>query len=134
MPAHIHPITVYYEDTDFTGAVYHANYLKFMERAREHALGIDELVRRWKEGSMGFVVYKATITYREPAVHGDRLEVHTTMTRETKIRIVCDQRIRRVGGSKDLVIGRIELVPVTAAGRLTDVPEDLLHILDRWAP
>ena len=38
--AHVHTVRVYYEDTDFSGVVYHANYLKYCERAREHLLGI----------------------------------------------------------------------------------------------
>lgn len=132
MPAHVHPLHVYYEDTDFSGVVYHANYLKFMERAREHLLGIDELVRRWKEERLGFVVYKADLTFREPAVHGDRLEVHTTVSLPSKVRLVCDQRVRRAGGRKDLVTGRIELVAVTGEGRLADLPADVHAILARY--
>ena len=46
---------IYYEDTDHSGVVYHANYLKFFERAREHML-IDALVKLHKEQNVGFVV------------------------------------------------------------------------------
>ena len=44
-----HAVQIYYEDTDHSGLVYHANYLKYFERAREHLLGVDELVRLLKE-------------------------------------------------------------------------------------
>ena len=134
MAAHVHPVVVYYEDTDFSGVVYHANYLKFMERGREHALGIDLLVARWQQDRMGFVVYKADLTFKEPARHGDRLEAHTTFERQSRYRFVADQRIRRPGSRKDMVIGRIELVPVNADGRLCDLPDDLEPLLTRWAP
>jgi len=134
MPAHVHPIIVYYEDTDFSGVVYHANYLKFMERAREHALGVQELVRRWQQDRMGFVVYKAELTFKEPARHGDELQVHTTFSRQSRYRFIADQRILRPGSSKDMVIGRIELVPVEARGRLCDLPADMEPLLERWNP
>ena len=41
MAAHRHEIQIYYEDTDHSGVVYHANYLKYFERAREHMLGVE---------------------------------------------------------------------------------------------
>ena len=47
--SHVLDIQIYYEDTDFSGVVYHANYLRFFERAREHILGADELVRLWRD-------------------------------------------------------------------------------------
>ena len=50
-------VQIYYEDTDHSGLVYHANYLKYFERAREHLLGTDELVRLLAEEGKGFVVY-----------------------------------------------------------------------------
>lgn len=135
MPAHVHPFLVYYEDTDFTGVVYHANYLKYMERAREHCLGVDELVRRWRDERMGFAVYHADITFKEPARHGDTLEVHTTLTRESRYRFLADQRIRRPDSRKDMVIGRIQLVTIRGeAGKLCDLPDDLEPVLRRYAP
>ena len=71
MAEHRFPVSIYYEDTDFSGLVYHANYLKYCERAREHLLGRDRLVRMWSETGMGFVVYRAELQFREPARFGD---------------------------------------------------------------
>lgn len=64
---HVHAVQVYYEDTDLSGAVYHANFLKYFERAREHLLGPDELVRLWRDAGIGFVVYRCELRFREPA-------------------------------------------------------------------
>ena len=41
MTPHVHPVQINYEDTDHSGVVYHANYLKYFERAREHSLGVE---------------------------------------------------------------------------------------------
>jgi acyl-CoA thioesterase FadM len=68
---HCFPVRVYYEDTDHSGLVYHANYLKFFERAREHWLGIELLLKLAREEGIGFVVYRAEVTYREGARFGD---------------------------------------------------------------
>ncbi len=56
---HEHRVQIYYEDTDHSGLVYHANYLKYFERAREHMLGLAELRRLYDEDGVGFVVYDA---------------------------------------------------------------------------
>ena len=64
---HRHLVHIYYEDTDLSGVVYHANYLKYFERAREHMLGRAELVRLLDEDGVGFVVYKASLSFRKGA-------------------------------------------------------------------
>ena len=56
MDYHAHPVQIYYEDTDLSGVVYHANYLKYFERAREHLLGPTELARLYNEDGIGVVV------------------------------------------------------------------------------
>ena len=57
-----HPVQIYYEDTDHSGVVYHPNFLKYFERAREHVLGSDKLATLWNEHGLGFAVYKANMT------------------------------------------------------------------------
>jgi acyl-CoA thioester hydrolase len=124
-----HPITVYYEDTDFTGVVYHANYLKYFERAREHLLGVDELVRLFREEGAGFVVYKAELTFKEGAVHGDRLEIRTRVRAESDYRLIFDQAAWRVGGKTPLVEGLVHLVCVDGKRRLIRLPATVLEAL-----
>lgn len=127
---HVHRVRIYYEDTDFSGAVYHANYLRFMERAREHLLGPDELVRLWTEDGVGFVVYKAELTFREPARFGDVLEVRTRASRESEWRASFRQDIWREGGKTALVEGRVELVCVDKANKLVPLPPRVIAAVD----
>lgn len=116
---------VYYEDTDFTGVVYHANYLKFFERAREHLFGPEELVRLYNEDGVGFVVYRAELRFREGMRHGDLLEVRTTATAPSEYRAVFSQSIWRDGqGPK--VEGTVELCCVDRAGKLVPLPARIL--------
>ena len=60
---HSHRVHIYYEDTDLSGVVYHANYLKYFERAREHMLGRAKLVQLLEEEGKGFVVCKCSLTF-----------------------------------------------------------------------
>lgn len=122
---HIHAVQIYYEDTDHSGRVYHANFLKYFERAREHLLGVDELVRLFVEDGIGFVVYKAEMTFREGAVHGDQLEVHTTPRVESPYRAVFQQNVYRKGGGPPLVEGVIHLVCVDRQQKLVVLPEQV---------
>ncbi len=71
------PVRVYYEDTDAGGVVYHANYLKFMERARTEwlrHLGFEQDRLMEAEGVI-FAVRQLSLDYLKPARFNDRLEV-----------------------------------------------------------
>ena len=96
--AHEHPIQIYYEDTDHSGVVYHANYLKYFERAREHMLGTAELRRLWEEDGVGFVVYKAQLAYKKGAVFGDTLVIATHAQESSPYCATFHQRAGRGGG------------------------------------
>lgn len=73
---------IFYEDTDFSGFVYHANYLKFFERARERLVGLEYLRDLHQEG-VHFVVAKLDMKFRAPARHADivRVESEVVATR-----------------------------------------------------
>ncbi len=120
---HYFPVRVYYEDTDHSGLVYHANYLKFFERAREHWLGIDLLLQLARDEGIGFVVYRAEITYREGARFGDELTVRTTGSCESDYRLVLSQDVLRSSQGKVMVAGKITLVCVDRDSRLAPLPE-----------
>lgn len=122
MTTHRFDLQVYYEDTDFSGVVYHANYLRFFERAREHFLGPSELVRLWQEDQIGFVVYKAQLTYREGAMFGDAIEIHSDAALESEYRTTFTQRALRKRDLKLLVEGQIEMVCVDKNRRLVPLP------------
>jgi acyl-CoA thioester hydrolase len=123
---HVLPVTVYYEDTDFTGVVYHPNYLKYFERAREELLGVERLAELWKTKGHGFVVYRVEMRFKEPAVHGDRLEIRTVVRAESEWRMAFDQTVFRPGATQPAVTGVVEMVTVDRAGKLVPIPDDVL--------
>ena len=120
---HVHRVQIYYEDTDHSGVVYHANYLKYFERAREHLLGTDELVRLLDEDGIGFVVYRAALTYRRGARFGDTIEIHTSVEKSSDYRLVFSQNV--VVKGETYVEGSVELVCVDAEQKLVPLPSSV---------
>jgi acyl-CoA thioester hydrolase len=112
---------IYYEDTDHSGAVYHANYLKYYERAREAVIGVELLVNLWEQHTIGFAVYKADLTYFDAAQFGDILDIQTTPRMDGKYRIIWQQDAWRPNATKVAVAGRIELVCLKNA-KLIEIP------------
>ena len=129
MEYHSHQVQIYYEDTDLSGVVYHANYLKYFERAREHLFGPQELVRLYDEDGIGFVVYKCEVKFREGARLGDMVEVRTTVRAESPYRAVFNQDVWRAGSEKPLVQGIVHLVCVDQNQKLVSLPESVLSDL-----
>ena len=130
-----HPVTVYWEDTDAGGIVYHSNYLKFAERARTEmvaALGIDQ--RALADDGRGhvFAVRRAAIDFKKPARLLDRLEVETEVTAAGGASLELVQTIRRLDGAEILVRLDIQLAYISLEGRPARIPADLrvtLHSL-----
>ena len=127
MPAHEYSVHVYYEDTDHSGVVYHANYLKYFERAREHMLGIEALVDLYRSNNVGFVVYKAELTYQKGAEFGDILSIRSTVLQESPYRLLFDQRAYRE--ETLLVQAHIQLACVQHGSGLIRLPDSVLHAL-----
>ena len=119
---HSFEVQVYYEDTDLSGAVYHANYLKFFERAREHVIGADVLRRLHEEDGLGFVVYGADLSFKRGARLGDRLEIRTTTEVESDYRAVFEQDAWPIDGDTPYVESTIEIVCVDERGELVPLP------------
>lgn len=132
---HVHPVSVYYEDTDFSGVVYHANYLKYCERAREHLLGREALVRLYRDEGIGFVVYRAELAFKEGARFGDELEVRTVVEVPSEYRAVFRQPVFRVGGATPLVEVEIHLVAVDRNNKLARLPAEVVAMArERFSP
>lgn len=129
--SHRYPVTVYYEDTDFTGVVYHANYLRYFERAREEMFGVERLVELYDRDGVGFVVYRAELSYREGARHGDRLEVVSRAFVETPFRVRFEHTVVRAGADRALVEGTVELVCVDRDGAVVKLPSALVDGFER---
>ena len=123
MQTHHHTVQIYYEDTDLSGVVYHANYLKYFERAREHLLGPEKLVQLWENDGIGFVVYKCELTFKEGAKLGDTLEVRTQVQMESAYRAIFDQKVYRRGSDKVMVEGVVQLVCVDKEQKLVAIPK-----------
>jgi acyl-CoA thioester hydrolase len=126
---HVMSVRVYYEDTDFSGMVYHASYLRFMERGRSNylrLLGADQraLFEETEKEAPGFafVVRSMQIEFRKAARMDDVLEV-TTMTHEVRgASITLDQRVVR--GDDVLIEARVQ-VAFVSGGRARRIPEAL---------
>lgn len=95
------PIRVYYEDTDFSGIVYHANYLRFAERGRSDFLrlvGVHHTSLFEGDNPLAFAVHRMEMDFLKPARIDDRLEVYTRYLRASGARIEARQVIWQLDG------------------------------------
>jgi acyl-CoA thioester hydrolase len=126
---HLHPVRVYYEDTDLAGIVYYANYLRFIERARTEwirGLGVDQVELRANLGIV-FAVRHVEASYLLPAHFDDLLEVRTSLKMLGGARIVLAQDIWR--GDARLFASLITLVAIGRDGRPVRLPDRLRTML-----
>ncbi len=107
---HIHPVTIYYEDTDVTGLVYHPNYFKYFERARSELFGGEQLRLIQEQQGISVAVYRADIVFKKGAVLGDRLEIHSQAEIQGNYRIVFHHKVMRANSQTPLVTATVELV------------------------
>lgn len=124
MSLHESQFRVYYEDTDLGGFVYHANYLRFIERGRSDMVrmrGVDQVALKRDRGLV-FVVRALAAEYLRPAFFDDVLTVQTRLATLGGARIVLDQAILRDGIT--LFTARVTLVCVGQNGAVR-VPDDL---------
>jgi len=127
MKIHHFPVRVYYEDTDHSGVVYYANYLKFMERAREDLLGLEVLKQLWEEKQIGFAVYTVNVKYTDAAVFGDQLDVRSGFKLDSQYRAIITQDIWKKDASKASVNGTIELICLDKNNKLLAF-EDVIQL------
>ena len=126
---HRFSVRVYYEDTDMGGIVYHANYLKFIERARSawvRDLGIDQNDMRARERLI-FAVRRVEADFLGPARFDDALEVETRTQSVTGARLVMEQRILR--GTDILLQAMVTVVCLNENGQPTRLPANIRRIL-----
>lgn len=122
--AHTFPVRVYYEDTDFSGNVYHAAYLHFFERGRTEFLrdiGVhhSELAR----DGIAFAVRSMQIEFEAAAHIDDQLEVATRVESLSGARLHLDQRISR--GGKLIAHARVLVVAIRTGGGAARMPRQL---------
>ena len=123
-------VRVYYEDTDFTGVVYHANYVRYFERGRSDFLrlaGISHSDLLEREDPGAFVITKLAIDFRKPARIDDALVVVTTYDTIKGPRMWISQTIRR--GEDVIATAQVEAACIRPDGRPRRPPPELLQSL-----
>ena len=120
-------VRVYYEDTDSGGVVYHANYLRFMERARTEwlrALGVEQ-DRLREESGLLFAVRAARIEYLHPARFNDLLTVGTEILARSRASLTFGQTVTPAGDGMTLLCSAQVKVACLAAStfRVSPIPE-----------
>lgn len=121
------PVRVYYEDTDAGGVVYHAQYLKFLERARTEwlrAAGLEQ-DRLAAEYGIVFAVTRAELRFLAPARFNEALGVSVEPARSGRVRIAFAQRVFRAAAPDEpLVTARVEVACVDRSRfRAAPIPE-----------
>ena len=118
---HCFDLEVYYEDTDFSGAVYHANYLKFLERARSAliaSVGIDQIELKSTGGA--FVVRSLAAEFLLPTYFSDNLRIITSFRQIGGASIRLEQKIFKQKNCVFLATVKLGLVVNSRAVRFPD--------------
>ncbi len=126
---HILPVSIYYEDTDLSGFVYHANYLRYMERGRTEFFRLAGISRARLEDAepTAWTIRRVAVDYHRPARLDDVLEVHTTLAGLSGARLLVVQKV--FCGSVLLVAGRIEACITTLTGKPRRLPKNVAVVL-----
>lgn len=120
---HVLTQRVYYEDTDFSGVVYHARYLHFLERGRTdflRCLGIEQGKMAGGEVSLVFVVHRMEIDFKSPARMDDILAIRTVTEKAAGAKLILQQEIRR--DQALLIAARVVVAVINANGRPQRLP------------
>lgn len=124
---------VYYEDTDFTGLVYHANYVRYFERGRSDFLrmvGIGHAQLLEGEAPMAFVIAGLNLSFLKPARIDDGLVVHTRYDRIRGPRLLISQSIER--GGDTLCRAEVTAVCIQLDGRPRRPTTALIEAVRPW--
>ena len=130
---HRFPVRVYFEDTDLSGVVYHANYLRYMERARSDMLRLAGIDQRgaFDAGEGAYAIVDLAIRYAAPARLDDALLVVSRVVRVGAASVVIHQTVRR--GAVVLITADVTAALVAVSGRPKRQPRAWLDIYQRLA-
>lgn len=120
------PVRVYFEDTDFSGRVYHGAFVRFLERGRTEALragGIDHRALERRDPPLFFTLRGLAMTFHGPAFIDDLLEVETVPAEGGRAALLLDQRVLRE--EVPIVTARVELCLIDREGRPRRPPADI---------
>ncbi len=125
---HHYPVRVYYEDTDMGGVVYHANYLRFIERARSdwvRKLGNDQNAMR--DAGIVWVVRRIEADYLAAARFEDELMVETEMVSLSGARLTMSQLVKR--GETEIFRAVVTAVCMNAQGKPVRLPAEIRALM-----
>ena len=129
------PIRIYYEDTDVSGVVYHANYLRYFERARTEwlrSLGFSQ-ERLMQELDVAFTIVSVQVNYRLPARLDDELLVHLEVLRAGRASLVFAEKLLTTDGKETVLAdGEFRAACIRASYfRPTPMPQTVLEEIKR---
>ena len=130
---HLLPVRVYYEDTDFTGLVYHANYVRYFERGRSdflRTIGIGHAELLEADPPLAFVVAEMRLHFLKPARIDDALVVRTTYDSVKGPRLMIAQSIERDG--ETLCRAEVTAVCIHLDGRPRRPTRELVEKVGPW--
>lgn len=130
---HYYPVRIFFEDTDAGGIVYHANYLRYMERARSDMLRLVGIDQRgaMEHGDGVYAVTRATIDYRGPARLDDDLMVLSRVTSISAATVTIGQDMWR---DSDLITqGEVTVAFLSSQGRPRRQPKSWIALFTRIA-
>ena len=122
---------VYYEDTDASGRVYHANYLKFLERSRTDLIYQTNYTHEefLKKFDLIFVVKECSISFMKPAFFEDLIKVTSEIDQLSRVKIKFNQKIYR---ETDLLVqASVLVIPVNSSGKISKLPNELYFFLEK---
>ena len=126
-------LKIFIEDTDFQGFVYHANYIKFFERARSDFLSNNNISQeQHRNDGFVFVVKKIEIDYLTTSKLGDTLIVQSSVYKKSNARMIFNQKIINQIDNKIICEGDVEICFINIyTKKPKPFPDDLLLIFDK---
>lgn len=127
---HLLPVRIYYEDTDFTGMVYHANYLRYFERGRSdffRLAGISHTALLALAEPTAFTIVRIELDFKNAARIDDALLVRTTYDTVQGARLMVSQRITR--GETLIAQAQVQAVCIDMKGRARRPPREMVELL-----
>ncbi len=130
---HSYPVRIFFEDTDAGGLVYHANYLRYMERARSDMLRLAGIDQRgaMESGEGVYAVTRATIAYRRPARLDDDLIVVSRIADISAASVTIEQNVVR--GGNLITEGEVTVAFLSSTGRPKRQPKPWIALFTRIA-
>jgi acyl-CoA thioester hydrolase len=124
-------VRIYYEDTDAGGVVYHANYIKYLERARtEYFRQNGFIVAELARNGFVFPVVRLEIDFKAPALHDDLLSVITYPIRVGGSSVTLRQKIVRQNDEKLLIEGVVTLACINPTLKARRIPIEIRRMLE----